>query len=348
MNLLTRSVTLFSLLPSKTSAFTPYHFQQKKSSSLLTRMPRRSARIRALHSASSDDKEHLAETENPKVKRARTVKAAGKAKKKKQKSGTIYSLPRDLEFNAYESKAIEHVMGIDEAGRGPLAGPVVAAAVIFPKDSESLSGIVDSKKITKEEDRESLYGQLIKVPNIRWAVCVVDAKRIDEINILQATLEAMRSTAMALINPEQLAMRLVPEASIEEEGCYVVTSESKAIKKKCDGKTDGKAYYSLIDGNKIPKDMPCDADCIVKGDGKEFTIAAASILAKVTRDRLMHAYHDVYPQFEFARHKGYPTKAHVAAINAHGAAPIHRLTFAPLKNMGLESKPTSKTKKKKA
>jgi ribonuclease HII len=94
--------------------------------------------------------------------------------------------------------------------------------------------------------------------------------------------------------------------------------------------------------------MPCDADCIIKGDGKEFTIAAASILAKVTRDRLMHAYHDLYPQFEFARHKGYGTKAHVAAINAHGAAPIHRLTFAPLKNMDLESKPPSKTKKKKA
>lgn len=328
MNIWTRSASLASVIALKAAAFVPVPLKQP--SSFLARMPRRSARIRALHGLSPEGQDKV---ENPKPKRRRTVQPGAKTKHPQQKAGTKNSLPRDLEFNLYKRNFVEHVIGIDEAGRGPLAGPVVAAAVIFPKDAKGLSGIVDSKKITKEQDRESLYAALMEVPNIRWAVCVVDAKRIDEINILQATLEAMRSTAMALVNPDQLGLRIAPKASVKEDGCYVVTSDAIQAERKGKPSTDAKAYYALIDGNKVPKEMPCDADCIIKGDGKEFTIAAASILAKVTRDNLMHAYHEMYPQFEFARHKGYPTAAHVAAITAHGAAPIHRLTFAPLKHM---------------
>eukprot|EP00980_Cylindrotheca_fusiformis_P003520 scaffold783_cov118-Cylindrotheca_fusiformis.AAC.6 len=351
MNCLARSATLVSLLSSRASAFTSVLPQ--KASPALERMPRRSVRIRKLHVVAGDNNDILPEVpppeEMPKAKKRRTAETLAKSKPKKQGivAKTVHFLPRNLESNIYKTKSIEHVIGIDEAGRGPLAGPVVAAAVIIPKDAESISGIVDSKKITKEEDRESLFQQLMKVPDIRWAVCVVDAKRIDEINILQATLEAMRSTAMALVDPEDLTVRIVPEISVQHDGCYVVTSESKAGSgKKCKTKTNSESYYSLIDGNKIPKDMPCEADCVVKGDGKEYAIAAASILAKVSRDNLMHSYHEMYPQFEFSRHKGYPTAAHIAAINVHGTAPIHRLTFAPIKHMNLENKVPLANKKK--
>lgn len=220
-------------------------------------------------------------------------------------------------------------------GRGPLCGPVVAAAVIYPKDQVSVDGIIDSKKVRTEEVREQLYESLIAIPNIRWAVCVIDAKRIDEINVLQATLEAMRTTTIALTKASDLCIREVSEASVNEEGCYVVTSNMHRNEKESKHSANSKDYFALIDGNKVPNDMPCDAESIVKGDGKEFGIAAASILAKVTRDRLMHAYDKMYPEYGLSRHKGYPTAAHVAAIHETGITPIHRRTFAPIKHMDL-------------
>ena len=293
-------------------------------------MPRRSARIRALHASSSsqgNDGE-----EKRKTKKTRTV-----PQKKDQKVTRVSSLtlPRTLEFKAYQDSNFHHVIGIDEAGRGPLAGPVVAAAVIYPKDTPPIEGITDSKRITKEEEREELYEQLIAVPNIRWAVSIIDAKRIDEINILQATLEGMRSAALCLADPKTLTIRIAKHSSAKEIGSYVICSESSSGKKSNNGKMNHDSYFSLIDGNKVPKDMPCEAKAVVKGDSKEFVIAAASIFAKVTRDRLMHEYDKMYPEFNLSQHKGYPTKAHIASIVSNGVSPIHRLTFAPLKNMNL-------------
>ncbi|EED92664.1 predicted protein, partial [Thalassiosira pseudonana CCMP1335] len=183
------------------------------------------------------------------------------------------------------------VVGVDEAGRGPLAGPVVAAAAIVPTNIE---GVIDSKKITKEEDRERLYEELVSSPGIRYAVAIVSAQRIDEINILQATLEGMRMAVQGVMDMDSY-------------------------------------YFALIDGNKIPKDMPCSSESITKGDGREYSIGAASIIAKVTRDRLMHEYDAKYPEYNLKQHKGYPTVAHMSAVRKHGASLIHRRTFAPLK-----------------
>lgn len=147
------------------------------------------------------------------------------------------------------------VIGIDEAGRGPLAGPVVAAAAIVPC---TLEGIMDSKLLKKEEEREQMYEELIKSPDIRWAVAVIDAARIDEINILQATMEGMRMAADGVMNPKHGG-----NVCVTRKGCYVVCSP-KAKKQSKSTK-----YYALIDGNRVPKDMSCEAEAIVKGDSKE-------------------------------------------------------------------------------
>ncbi|CAJ1955141.1 unnamed protein product [Cylindrotheca closterium] len=297
---------------------------------------RRSPRLRAFNSKSlGNQADNQNANEKPKSKRKRTSSKTGAKKAKETASpvANVMSLPRKLEFDAL--KKYRHVLSIDEAGRGPLCGPVVAAAVIYPKGQVSLDGIIDSKKVRTEDAREQLYESLIALPNIRWAVCVIDAKRIDEINILQATLEAMRTTAIALTGASDLTIRQVSEASVNEEGCYVVTSNTHQKGGDDTPSSDCKEYFALIDGNKIPKDMPCDAECVVKGDGREFSIAAASILAKVTRDRLMISYDGIYPMYGLSRHKGYPTAAHVAAIKENGISPIHRRTFAPIKHMDL-------------
>ncbi len=179
---------------------------------------------------------------------------------------------------------IQYVAGIDEAGRGPLAGPVVAAAVIFPPNV-FISGINDSKKLSPKK-RETLY-PMIQDKAIVFSTGLVDEKEIDRINILQASYRAMRMAIGRLhIQPQHL----------------------------------------LIDGRPLPeKFYPQTA--IEGGDRKSFTIAAASIIAKVTRDRLMIAYDQQYPQYGFARHKGYGTQAHVEAIRQHGLCEIHRKTF---------------------
>ena len=188
----------------------------------------------------------------------------------------------------YEKKAVLNgflrVAGVDEAGRGPLAGPVVAAAVILP-DGFDTTEINDSKKLSPKK-RDRLY-DYIRSGATAVGVGIVDAGEIDAINILQASLKAMRVAVESLgASPD----------------------------------------YLLVDGNfKVP--MALSQEAIVKGDSRSVSIAAASIVAKVYRDRMMADYAALYPEYGFSGHKGYPTKAHKAAIELHGPTPIHRKTF---------------------
>lgn len=181
------------------------------------------------------------------------------------------------------------VAGVDEAGRGPLAGPVSVAAVILDP-SRPIAGLDDSKKLS-EKKREALYPLIIERA-LAWHIEFVDATEIDSLNILQATLTGMRRALYAL---------------------------SPA------------AQFARIDGNRLPRDLPCPAEAIVGGDAIEPAIMAASILAKVARDRAMCTLHLEYPQYGFDRHKGYPSAAHLAALSAHGPCPQHRRSFAPVR-----------------
>lgn len=176
------------------------------------------------------------------------------------------------------------ICGIDEAGRGPLCGPVVAGAVIMPKEYDILY-INDSKKLS-EKKREEVYEQIVNTA-ISWAVGIVSPARIDEINILQATYEAMREAIQKL--------SIVPD---------ILLNDAVTIPK--------------VDIKQVP---------IIKGDAKSQSIAAASIIAKVTRDHMMEEYDRIYPEYGFAKHKGYGTAAHIAAIKEFGPSPIHRRTF---------------------
>ena len=187
--------------------------------------------------------------------------------------------------NTLREKGFAAVCGIDEAGCGPLAGPVYAAAVILNSD-DPIAGLNDSKKLT-EKKREALYPQ-IKERALAWAIASATAQEIDEINILQARLLAMRrAVEMLSIKPDQ----------------------------------------ALVDGNRDPDIPGVPSLLIVGGDGKSASIAAASILAKVTRDHAMLELDKQYPQYLFAKHKGYPTKLHVEKLLEHGACPEHRQTF---------------------
>ena len=183
------------------------------------------------------------------------------------------------------SSGRSHIAGVDEVGRGPLAGPVVAAAVILPRDFDVL-GIDDSKKLTPKK-REELF-EVIKEKALAWAVGWVGPERIDEINILEATKEAMRQAVQGL--------SLQPD-------------------------------HVLIDGNFTVRALSLPQTAIVKGDANSTSIAAASILAKVTRDRYMEEMDAVYPGYAFASNKGYGTKAHYDGLKAQGPTPIHRKTF---------------------
>lgn len=197
-------------------------------------------------------------------------------------------LMRQKEMWQYEEQAKEKgykmIAGVDEAGRGPLAGPVFAAAVIL-KDGAVIDGINDSKKLT-EKKREALY-DIIKENAVAYAVYAVDEQAIDRINILNATHLAMNRAV------ESLSKR---------------------------------ADYVLIDGNSI-KGMETPHETIVKGDSKSISIAAASILAKVSRDRFIVKMAEQYPEYGFEKHKGYGTRAHTDAILKYGPSPIHRKTF---------------------
>ena len=193
-----------------------------------------------------------------------------------------------MDLFEFESKAIhqgfKNIAGIDEAGRGPLAGPVVAAAVIFPS-KVNISGLNDSKKLSANK-REELFPKIQEI-SVAFGLAVVDQKVIDKINILQAARLAMKQAVETL--------KLTPG-------------------------------LLLIDGNqKI--DSTLNQWVIVKGDSRSLSIAAASVLAKVTRDRIMDGYHKLYPQYEFNRHKGYGTRLHRNLIQEHGPCPIHRNTF---------------------
>ena len=183
-----------------------------------------------------------------------------------------------------KAEGFSAICGIDEAGRGPLAGPVCAAAVILPFGCE-IDGLNDSKKLT-EKKREALF-DVVREQALAYSIALVDHKTIDEINILEATFLTMRQAAEGLQIP---------------------------------------ADYALVDGNRS-KGLSIPHECVVGGDAKSPSIAAASILAKVTRDRLMLDYAAQYPEYLFEKHKGYGTKAHYEAILAHGPSPIHRMTF---------------------
>lgn len=180
------------------------------------------------------------------------------------------------------------VAGVDEAGRGPLAGPVVVAACILDP-SHIPSGLNDSKKLTAAK-REALYEQILATSHV--AIVSVSAQTIDAINIRAATLQGMAQAVRGLaVQPA----------------------------------------YALIDGRDVPPGLPCPGESLIKGDARSVSIAAASILAKVTRDRLMVRAAEFWPGYGFERHMGYGTEAHLDAIKRFGPCPIHRLSFAPLK-----------------
>jgi ribonuclease HII len=183
----------------------------------------------------------------------------------------------------------ELIAGVDEAGRGPLAGPVCAAAVILHPHCMP-DGLDDSKRLSAAE-RERLAAEIERMA-LSWSVAWASAAEIDQINILQASLLAMRRAVAAL---EQAPTQV------------------------------------LIDGNRCPQGLPCPARAIVGGDALEPAISAASILAKVARDQAMQRLHASHPQYGFARHKGYPTKAHLEALRLHGVCAEHRRSFRPVR-----------------
>lgn len=191
---------------------------------------------------------------------------------------------KKIEEEIYE-QGKEYICGIDEAGRGPLAGPVVVASVIMPKDS-MIEGVNDSKKVS-EKKREMLYDKIIEEA-ISYSVGIVDQKEIDRVNILNATKAGLTESIKGL--------KVKPDIILVDA-------------------------LTGIDTCGIPY-MP-----IIKGDAKCYSIAAASIIAKVTRDRIMRQWHEIYPQYNFIQHKGYGTAAHIAAIKEYGLCPLHRLSF---------------------
>lgn len=191
---------------------------------------------------------------------------------------------KEIENNLYE-KGIYKICGIDEAGRGPLAGPVVVAAVIMPEDS-LIEGVNDSKKVS-EKKREKLYDEITENA-IAWGVGIIDEKEIDNINILNATKKGL-------------------------------TTAIKQLSEKPD--------IILVDALTNIDTLGIPYESIIKGDAKSYSIASASIIAKVTRDRIMRQWDEVYPEYGFQKHKGYGTKAHIEAIKSNGICPIHRKTF---------------------
>ena len=191
---------------------------------------------------------------------------------------------KEIETKLYE-QGNQYLCGIDEAGRGPLAGPVVVAAVIMPKDS-MIEGVNDSKKVS-EKKREKLYDEIIETA-VAWGVGIIDQKEIDNINILNATKKGLTTALKELeVKPNLILVDALTNID-----------------------TLGIPYQSII-----------------KGDAKCYSIAAASIIAKVTRDRMMRQWDEIYPEYGFAKHKGYGTKAHIEVIKEYGICPLHRKSF---------------------
>jgi len=219
-------------------------------------------------------------------------------------------------------KGYKRVAGLDEAGIGPLAGPVVAAAVIVKKFSIfnfQFSKIRDSKKLSSKQ-REEFYKILTTHPNIYWGVGIVSPKVIDKINILNASRLAMKKS---LVNLEKKPRTFHP--AIFAKGCRA----SKKVRYKID--------FIILDG-KGKLDVPIPQKAIVKADEKVFSCTAASIIAKVTRDRIMMRLHKKYPQYRFDLHKGYPTKLHIKMLKKYGPCPIHRKSFKPTQ-LGILKRP---------
>lgn len=193
---------------------------------------------------------------------------------------------------AFQNEKIKYIAGVDEVGRGPLAGPVVCCAVIMPLDDKNVvDGVDDSKKVS-EKKREALY-DVLREKAIAYKICRVEPEEIDEINILEATKKCMKKCV---------------------EGLSVMPD------------------LVLVDAVKL--DVPVKTEAIIKGDAKSYNIGAASIIAKVFRDRLMEEYDKKYPEYGFKKNKGYGTKAHIDAIKEKGICPIHRKTFT--KNFSAE------------
>lgn len=194
----------------------------------------------------------------------------------------------------YERELLEQghmlIAGVDEAGRGPLAGPVVAAAVILPSDF-FCKDLNDSKKLTASL-REKIFTKIVDDDRVDYGVGIIDSEKIDKLNILQATFEAMRTALSQLTQ--------IPE-------------------------------YVLVDGKMQIPDIETVQRAIVRGDSLSGSIAAASIIAKVTRDSMMHDFHQQYPKYGFNKHKGYGTRQHMEMLAIHGTCPIHRKSFAPCK-----------------
>ena len=193
---------------------------------------------------------------------------------------------KKIEEDIYDKrKDFKYICGIDEAGRGPLAGPVVVASVIMPRNS-MIEGVNDSKKVS-EKKREKLY-DLILDEAISYGIGIIDQKEIDEINILNATKKGLTKSINELkVKPDLILVDALTH----------------------------------IDTNGIPYES------IIKGDAKSYSIAAASIIAKVTRDRIMREWDKIYPQYGFEKHKGYGTSAHISAIKEYGLCPLHRKSF---------------------
>lgn len=196
-----------------------------------------------------------------------------------------YKYERELRDNN-----IEYIAGVDEVGRGPLVGPVVAACVVLPKEF-NLDGLTDSKKLS--EKKRDFYFEEVKRQALGYGIGIIDEKKIDEVNIYEATKLAMKE-------------------AIEE------------CKKMC------KIEHVLIDAMPLELDVPTTS--IIKGDLKSITISAASVIAKVTRDRMLDELHEKFPMYDFKKNKGYPTKKHLEAIEEYGIIDEHRRSYGPVKN----------------
>ena len=203
----------------------------------------------------------------------------------KEKELERLTILKQIEEEIYNKEDVKYICGIDDAGRGPLAGPVVVASVIMPKDS-MIEGVNDSKKVS-EKKREKLYEEITNTA-IAWGVGIIDQREIDEINILNATKKGLTNSLKELeIKPDLILVDALTNIN-----------------------TLGIPYRSII-----------------KGDAKSYSIAAASIIAKVTRDRIMRQWDELYPEYGFEKHKGYGTKMHIDAIKEYGPCPLHRKSF---------------------
>ena len=203
----------------------------------------------------------------------------------KEKELERLTILKQIEEEIYNKEDVKYICGIDEAGRGPLAGPVVVASVIMPKDS-MIEGVNDSKKVS-EKKREKLYEEITNTA-IAWGVGIIDQREIDEINILNATKKGLTNSLKELeIKPDLILVDALTNID-----------------------TLGIPYRSII-----------------KGDAKSYSIAAASIIAKVTRDRIMRQWDELYPEYCFEKHKGYGTKMHIDSIKKYGPCPLHRKSF---------------------